>query len=510
VAWALARPARGSRLVRGLEAALATTLVPALLGALLYAGRAPSAADPQQTPGGVLALAPRFVPEPAAALAGVHRPGRPRVLLIGIDGASWDRIVRGLAAGRLPTFARLLRAGVSAPLRSIEPTYSPRIWTSMVTGVPPEQHGIEDFYLTQLPRLGIEDLHLRRSLGPMRIALDALGELRFVPVTSSLRRSKALWNLADEAGLRSAVIGLWATWPPERLRSGIVVSDHASVARQREWSDRHKTSEDDPGTTTWPPELARELAPLQRAPDSVDRDELARFVEVDDATWREFESIDAFSKGVPLSAFRSSNLNDEFYAAAALYLWRSRQPDLMIVYLRAVDELSHFFYSAGVPEAAALGWSERDRARFGGVVDRTYAWTDAAIAPLVDDALRSGDTLVAVVSDHGWEKEASGRYDHNHAPPGILLLAGADVCRTDCRPLDAPSIYDVAPTLLERLGLPLSDALVGRPLDEAFDRPRRVVRVAAYGRPESAAHVVASGADPALREKLEALGYLRR
>lgn len=501
--WRRATPA--SPCLRALETALAALLLPAAIGTGLYASRPLPGANGEVTAGGVLALAPRFAPEPEAALA--FDAERPRLLLIGVDGLSWDRLERGIAAGRLPTFAKLIASGVAAPLRSERPTYSPRLWTSMLTGVPAEQHGIEDFYLLQLPRLGVESLQLRRSFGPMRLLLEKSGELRFVPVTSSLRRRKALWNLADEAGLRSAVVGLWATWPPEALRHGVVVSDHASVARQREWLDRGKASES-AEVTTWPPALADRLAPLQRTPDSVTREELAEFVSVDDATWGAFQSLSHFSKQERLSAFRSSHLNDAFYARAAETLWSQDRPDLLVLYLRALDELSHFFLEAGVPEASELGWSDADVHRFAGVVDAAYAWTDRAIAPLVDAALASGDTLVALVSDHGWEREASGRWNHNDAPPGVLVLAGAGVCRSACAPLDA-SLYDVAPTLLARLGLPLSDELVGIPLDAAFETPQPLRPVAAYGAPLAAPRAVSSGADGALREKLEALGYVR-
>jgi hypothetical protein len=505
----VAAPRAAGPFARRVETALAVLLVPAALGVAGFYRRPLPSAAAEAAPEAVLALAPRFAPEPRAAFAHVGDPDRPRVLLIGVDGASWDRLDRGIASGALPTFALLRAIGVHAPLRSDVPTYSPRLWTSIATGVRAEQHGVESFYLYQLPRLGIDNLQLPRSVGLARAFLERTGELGFVPATSSLRRRKAIWNLADEAGLGSAVIGLWATWPPESLAHGVVVSDHASLARQQEWMDRGKTSEG-ARVTTWPPALAASLAPLQRTPDSVTREELGAFVALDDETWRAFESVHRFSKEVPLSAFRSSHLNDAFYARAAEQIWRERRPDFLFVYLRAVDELSHFFYEAGVPEAGQLGWSDADRRRFAGVVDSAYAATDRAIAPLVQAALESRDTLVVVVSDHGWVREPSGRYNHNYAPPGILLVAGAGVCARDCASLGKPSIYDVAPTVLERLGLPLSGELVGRPLREAFAAPRETTRVAAYGAPLGASRAIASGADAEMREKLEALGYVRR
>jgi predicted AlkP superfamily pyrophosphatase or phosphodiesterase len=507
---ALLRDVRTPAALRAVEATLALLLLPAIAGCVAYALKPLPKAAGDVTTGGVLALAPRFAPEPAEAFERTRDPGRPRVLLIGIDGASWDRIDRGIAAGRLPTFARLKREGITAPLGSLIPTYSPRIWTSMVTGVPASEHGIEDFYLTQLTRLGVENFHLRRSFSPIRRVLDAAGELRFVPVTSSLRRRKAIWNLADEGGLRSAVVGLWATWPPETLQHGEIISDHASLARQQEWLDRGKANGPNAGVTMYPPALQERLAALQRAPDSVTREELASFVEVDDATWLEFEQARQFSKGVPLSAFRSSHLNDDFYAHSARTLWSEDRPDLLVLYLRAVDELSHFFCDAGASNAAELGWSARDIQRFGGVVDHIYEWTDRAIAPLVDEALRDPNVLLAIVSDHGWEREPDGRNNHNFAPPGILILAGAGVCREHCAPLGSPTIYDVAPTVLARLGLPLSRELVGHPLDAAFTVEKPIVEVAAYGGPQNASHAVSSEADAQMREKLEALGYMRK
>ena len=52
-------------------------------------------------------------------------------------------------------------------------------------------------------------------------------------------------------------------------------------------------------------------------------------------------------------------------------IWVEDEPDVMFVYTKAIDEFSHFFYRAGVPEAAELGWSEAEIDRYGSVVDRS-------------------------------------------------------------------------------------------------------------------------------------------
>ncbi len=490
---------------RQYERGIAALAIPMVALALLHFAAGRPVSREEAEPVDVYALAPRF--EPAEPLTPAQGVSRTRILLVGIDGASWDRIDRGIAAGELPVFRRLVERGFRSPLASMVPTYSPAIWTTIITGVAPAEHGIRDFYIFQLPRLGVERFWIPRAFDPVEQTLDALGEMRRVPVTSSLRRRKALWNLADEAGLRSGVIGLWATWPPEPLEHGFVVSDHASLARRHEWLARRKSSELTAGITTYPPQLEERLQDLQRHPASVSRQELAQFLPVDDRLWDEFEQTRSFSKSEDLSAFRSSHLNDAFFLAAAERLWREDRPDLLVVYAKAVDELSHFFYEQSTPEAAELGYGEQEIARYQDVVGRAYAFTDHWLAPLVAEVDRDPGTLLLVVSDHGWEREPDGGYNHNFAPDGILIAYGAGVCAR-CTLPRKPSIFDVAPTVLARLGIPLSSELPGEPLEAIFERPSQVTRIARYGGASTVARGVASGIDPELNEKLRALGYI--
>ena len=503
--WRTRRPTRVWILKT--EKVLAWLAIPlvALGGAYFLVGEAPAPAGKSSfSEEGVLALAPRFGPE---VVEPVPRAGHPRIMVSGMDGASWDRIERGIAAGRLPTFARLVAGGRRAELATLTPTFSPAIWTTVATGVSPEIHGIDTFYIFELPRLGVDRLRVPKGLDLVEEFLTASGELRRVPVTSSMRRRKAFWNLADEAGLKTATIGLWATWPPESLEHGSVVSDHASLAKRQEWLDRRKSSQLSRGVNMFPLELEDRLADLERSASSVTRAELGRFLDVDEELWKEFKAVEAFSKEVKLSAFRSTQLNDAFYFSVAERIWVEDEPDVLFVYTKALDELSHFFYSAGVPEASELGWSDGEIARYSGVVDRAYEWTDRHLASLLDLVEADPNTLLIVLSDHGWEQEPDGSYNHSHAPPGILFFYGADVCLEDCSALDSPSVYDLAPTILERLGLPLSEEIGGHPLP-VFNTMHPIQTVELYGPPLTAGGAVRSDIDPDLTEKLKALGYI--
>jgi hypothetical protein len=132
----------------------------------------------------------------AAALAAA--PARAgRVLLLGVDGASWSVIDPLVAEGALPNFAALAAAGVTAELETVEPVNSPTVWTSIATGRSPEAHGIHDFLQTALDRA----------------------------VPSVFERLAA-------AGRRVGLYDYLVTWPPTDLPGGFVIPgwthrDHA-------------------------------------------------------------------------------------------------------------------------------------------------------------------------------------------------------------------------------------------------------------------------------------------
>ena len=96
----------------------------------------------------VIPLAMRPAPRPAAPVQPVSidqvKPLR-RVTLIGIDGLSPAFVQDGVARGNLPAFARLLRRGASGALATLRPTEAPPIWTTILTGRLPRDHGVKSF-----------------------------------------------------------------------------------------------------------------------------------------------------------------------------------------------------------------------------------------------------------------------------------------------------------------------------------------------------------------------------
>jgi len=92
--------------------------------------------------------------------------GKQKVLVIGLDGATFDVLTPMMRRGLLPHLSKLIGEGVSGPLRSVVPPVSGPAWVSFMTGKDPGRHGIYDFYKFAPGRRGkriisFRDIHAR-------------------------------------------------------------------------------------------------------------------------------------------------------------------------------------------------------------------------------------------------------------------------------------------------------------------------------------------------------------
>src|SRR5690606_21968568 len=75
-----------------------------------------------------------------------HRPMPARlarkVLLIGWDAADWKVINPLMDAGLMPALQRLVERGVMGNIATLDPPFSPMLWTSIATGHTADRHGI--------------------------------------------------------------------------------------------------------------------------------------------------------------------------------------------------------------------------------------------------------------------------------------------------------------------------------------------------------------------------------
>jgi predicted AlkP superfamily phosphohydrolase/phosphomutase len=72
-------------------------------------------------------------------------PSAPRLLVIGLDGATFDLLVPWAESGRMPNLARLMADSARAVVHSTKPYITPVAWTTFQTGCDPHEHGILDY-----------------------------------------------------------------------------------------------------------------------------------------------------------------------------------------------------------------------------------------------------------------------------------------------------------------------------------------------------------------------------
>ena len=219
-----------------------------------------------------------------------------------------------------------------------------------------------------------------------------------------------------------------------------------------------------------------------------------------------------------LSHFKWALATAESYRAIGTHLWETEKPDVLMVYIEGTDSVSHLFGHLFRAQGLA-GELAAQQQRFGRAVEEMYLYADRLVGEFM--ALMDDRTTLMVLSDHGFElgalpddpsktrdmRRVSERF---HRLEGILYLYGNHVKAR--RRLDQPTLVDVAPTLLTLVGLSPARDMPGRVLDEgarprAAAAPGRQLRDAATG---SAARVAGSdrNVDPAILERLRALGYL--
>lgn len=139
-----------------------------------------------------------------------------KLVILGFDGMDPDLVREWIDQGRLPTFRKLAGEGGLYPLATTHSPESPTAWASFATGVNAGKHNIYDFLVrdttTYFPDLGM----VRRE--PPTFLFNYIPTSR--PKIHSTRGGTSFWVTAGEAGVRSSVLTVPVTFPPEEVRNG--------------------------------------------------------------------------------------------------------------------------------------------------------------------------------------------------------------------------------------------------------------------------------------------------
>src|SRR6187549_1099475 len=161
-----------------------------------------------------------------AEACGSHPSGNPvrrakqRVFVMGFDGMDPTLARKFMDEGKLPNLKKLEETGTFAKLETTQPSESPVAWASFATGVNPGKHNIYDFLVrdtaTYLPDLGM----VRRE--PARFLFGYVPIAK--PKVHSIRGGTSFWVTAGRAGVRSSVLTVPVTFPPEEVPAGELLS----------------------------------------------------------------------------------------------------------------------------------------------------------------------------------------------------------------------------------------------------------------------------------------------
>jgi predicted AlkP superfamily phosphohydrolase/phosphomutase len=137
-----------------------------------------------------------------------------KLVVLGFDGMDPDLVQKWIDAGKLPNMQKVATQGV---LR-IETTPSPgaSAWASFATGTNPGKHNIFDTIVRDTRNYSTSSGLVHRD--PPRVLFD------YFPVAAQrltpLRRGTSFWVAAGKAGVRSSVLTVPLTFPPEEVPNG--------------------------------------------------------------------------------------------------------------------------------------------------------------------------------------------------------------------------------------------------------------------------------------------------
>jgi predicted AlkP superfamily phosphohydrolase/phosphomutase len=143
-----------------------------------------------------------------------------KMVILGFDGMDPDLVQQWVKDGKLPNIKRLIDQGGLYSLGTTHSAESPTAWASFATGVNPGKHNIYDFLVrdtaTYLPDLGM----VRREPAKFLFGYVPLAK----PKVHSIRGGTSFWVTAGRAGVRSSVLTVPVTFPPEEVPNGELLS----------------------------------------------------------------------------------------------------------------------------------------------------------------------------------------------------------------------------------------------------------------------------------------------
>lgn len=262
-----------------------------------------------------------------------------KLLVIGLDGASFDVLDPLIDKGYLPNIAKLIAEGARGDLETTFPPITAVAWSSLATGKNPGKHGIFEF--------ARRDHSSKRELA----------------VNASFRHGRAIWDLLGDAGKRVIIHNFPCTYPPRTI-NGLMIADFMTPRGRRDF--------------TYPVSL---LAELERefGPYRLHLSQTYAEGNVDAVLDELFDEL-------------------EYKAKVAEYLMTRYEWDAFFQYFWGTDRIQHELWHIIDDQHPRHKKNEAEIYR-----DRVYEYfsrVDEVLGRLIE--LAGDDSLVVIASDHGF------------------------------------------------------------------------------------------------------------
>ena len=389
----------------------------------------------------------RYALERVAIAAGVHDPAdwadqpectNGKVIVLGLDGLSWNVVVPLMDAGALPALSALIRQGAFGYLDNGDDSLSPIVWTSIFTGRTAANHGVDGYRKLNLPisqRSALNLLLVRPTIDTfygishLLKRLPSAGRWGFSHAGSNDREAPALWEIASLFDKTVVVVDPLVNLPVKPVNGAAI--------------DFRRTA-DSSIATSFPAELREkwQMKPIPLATGATDA------------------SYDRLVGRVLPGVEITFELANEY------------EPDLLVYYTHFPDTVAHMNWDFYARDRVFIGdlpinltdteWEALVRNNIGDRLFRAYVQTDAIVRRFVETF---PEATFVIVSDHGWT--FSG-YEHFGSPDGVVIISGP--CMRNGLGLSDVSILDVVPTVLTAMTVPLSREFEGAPVSGAWRR----------------------------------------
>ncbi len=329
-----------------------------------------------------------------------------KVTIIGLEGLSFDVMIPLINEDKLPNFSWLMEEGSWGRLENFSPAQPLILNSSFNSGKLPSKHRQISLYRYQV----------LKSDRPFEVTPRFIffGQLLR---TKLLSRSKATPTLSSK--------DLWA-----------IFEDNKTPYLVEDWPYSRKISE-----------------PTQKA--------MTRFNLI-------FEDL-KFDTSLLFEKAKTAFFSDFEFEDQLMQKKNETQPQIVYFMLNGLNKVQSYFYKFTFPDM--FGNIEQDAInKYSSVIERYYQFYDDIIGKYL--ASRKEDELLIVYSPHGieplplWKRATEwllGSEDisayHDLAPEGVVFFYGREILRA--QNIEGMRLIDIAPTLLNFLGLPVGKDMDG-------------------------------------------------